>query len=267
MSNVKVMLQNFRAYMPYVQGKYKLRIEDAGNETDILSGVATIVQTMTKDDIVSDVTFTGIDRSSKYNVVSVTYVDPDQKFSNQTVIYPETEAERQVYINRDGGRENKYETTLGGITNYAIAKDFARLIFNKQRRQESCVFTATSRALELEPGDSIRINSNILNFGTDPRRVVSVKINNDMTVDLGCVRNPDDIYPYTRVGEEDAVHASQGTDTIKIIIATYVQVTVIGRTDHAWVRSIKCMMGSASSTATHTVAFGDKFSCSHYWLP
>jgi hypothetical protein len=35
--------------------------------------------------------------------------------------------------------------------------------------------------------------------------VVSVKINNDMTVDLGCVRNPDDIYPYTRVGEEDIV--------------------------------------------------------------
>lgn len=205
MNNVKTMLQNFRAYMPYVQGKYKLRIEDAGNDTDILSGAATIVQTMTKDDIVSDVTFTGIDRSSKYNVVAVTYVDPDQKFSNQTVIYPETEAERQVYINRDGGRENKYETTLGGITNYAIAKDFARLIFNKQRRQESCVFTATSRALELEPGDSIRINSNILNFGTDPWRVVSVKINNDMTVDLGCVRNPDDIYPYTRVGEEDIV--------------------------------------------------------------
>jgi hypothetical protein len=205
MSNVKVMLQNFRAYMPYVQGKYKLRIEDAGNDTDILSGAATIVQTMTKDDIVSDITFTGIDRSSKYNVVSVTYVDPDQKFSNQTVIYPETESERQEYIVKDGGRENKYEVTMGGITNYAIAKDFARLIFNKQRRQESCVFTATSRALELEPGDNIRINSNILNFGTDPWRVVSVKINNDMTVDLGCVRNPDDMYPYARVGEEDIV--------------------------------------------------------------
>ena len=205
MGNVKNMLQNFRAYMPYVQGKYKLRIEDAGNDTDILSGAATIVATFTKDDIVSDVTYTGIEKSSKYNVVAVTYVDPDQKFSNQTVVYPESEAERQIYIDRDGGRENKYEVTMGGITNYAIAKDFARLIFNKQRRQESCVFTATSRALELEPGDCIRIQSNLLNFATDPWRVVSVKINNDMTVDLGCVRNPDDIYPYVRVGEEDIV--------------------------------------------------------------
>jgi len=205
MSNTKTLLQNFRAYMPYVQGKYRLRIEDAGNETDILSGVATIVQTFTKDDIVSDVTFSGIEKSAKYNVVSVTYVDPDQKFSNQTVVYPETEAERQQYINTDGGRENKLEVTFGGITNYAIAKDMARMMFNKSRRQESCTFTASSKALELEPGDNIRIQSNILDFGQDPWRVISVKINNDMTVDIGCVRNPDDIYPHTRVGEEDIV--------------------------------------------------------------
>lgn len=205
MTNTKLMLQNFRAYMPYVQGKYKLRIEDAGNDTDILSGSATIVQTFTKDDIVSDITFNGIEKSAKYNVVTVTYVDPDQKWEPQQVIYPETEAERQIYIDQDGGRENPGQVTLGGITNYAIAKDFARLIFNKQRRQESCVFTATSKALELEPGDCIRIQSNILNFGTDPWRVVSIKINNDMTVDIGAVRNPDDIYPYVRVGEEDIV--------------------------------------------------------------
>lgn len=205
MGNVKTILQNTRMYMPYVQGKYKLKIEDAGNDTDILSGAATIVQTFNKDNIVSDITYQGIDKSSKYNVVAVTYVDPDQKFSNQTVIYPESEADRQIYIDRDGGRENKYEVTLGGITNYAIAKDMARLIFNKQRRQESCYFTATSEALELEPGDNVRIQSNNLNFGTDPWRIISLKINNDMTVDLGCVRNPDDIYPYVRVGQEDYV--------------------------------------------------------------
>jgi hypothetical protein len=205
MANTKNMLMNFRAYMPYVQGKYKLRIEDAGNDTDILSGSATIVQTFTKDDIVSDVTYNGIERSSKYNQVSVTYVDPDQKFSNQQVVYPETEAERQIYIDKDGGRENKQEVTFAGITNYAIAKDMARLLFNKSRRQESVTMTVTSKALELEPGDCIRIQSNILNFGTDPWRIVSFKVNDDMTVDLGCVRNPDDIYPYTRVGEEDVV--------------------------------------------------------------
>lgn len=205
MANTKTLLMGFRAYMPYVQGKYKLRIEDAGDENDILSGAAVIYQTFTKDDIVSNVTYTGIDRGSKYNVVVVSYVDPDQKFSVQQVIYPETEEERQVYIDLDGGRENKLEATFPTLTNYAMAKDMARLLFNKSRRQETCSLTVTSKALELEPGDNIRIQSNILNFGTDPWRIVSFKVNDDMTVDLNCVRNPDDIYPHVRVGEEDIV--------------------------------------------------------------
>lgn len=205
MSNVKTMLMGFRAYMPYIQGKFKLRIEDAGNEYDILSGQAVIYQTITKDDIVGSITYTGIEKSNKYNVVAINYVDPDQKFSVQQVIYPETEEERQIYINQDGGRENKLEATFPTITNYAIAKDMARLLFNKSRRQETCSLTITSKGLELEPGDNIRIQSNILNFGENPWRIVSIKINDDMTVELGCVLNPDDIYPHVRVGEEDIV--------------------------------------------------------------
>jgi hypothetical protein len=218
-ANVKTLLMGFRAYMPYVQGKYKLRIEDAGNETDILSGAATISMTAVTSpylkstytgnvcDIVGNVTYTGIEKSAKYNVVSVSYVDPDQKFSVQQVIYPETEAERQIYIDRDGGRENKLDATFPTLTNYAMAKDMARLLFNKSRRQETCSLTISSEGLELEPGDSIRIQSNVLNFGTDPWRIISLRVNDNMTIDIGCVRNPDDIYPYARVGEEDIVLA------------------------------------------------------------
>ena len=204
-NNTKTLLQGFRAYMPYIQGKYKLKIEDAGNPDDILSGVATIAATFDQDNIQGDVQFTGIDKGSKYTSVTVTYVDPDNKYSTQQVIYPETEEERQTYIVQDGGRENKLDVTFGTITNYAIAKDMARMLFNKGRRQESCTLTVSSQALELEPGDSIRIQSNILDFGTDPWRVISFKLNDDMTVQLACVRNPDDIYPHTRVGEEDIV--------------------------------------------------------------
>lgn len=204
-ANVKTLLMGFRAYMPYIGGRYKLKIEDAGSEYDILSGVAIIVATFNKDNIVGNIQYTGIEKSAKYNVVNVSYVDPDQKFSVQQVIYPETEEERQVYIDKDGGRENKLDVTFPTITNYAIAKDMARLLFNKSRRQETCSLTVTSQGLELEPGDNIRIQSNILNFGTDPWRVVSIKINDNMTVDLGCVRNPDDIYPHARYGEEDIV--------------------------------------------------------------
>ena len=204
-ANVKTLLMGFRAYMPYIQGKYKLKIEDAGNDTDILSGVATIVATFNKDNIQGNVTYTGIEKSAKYNQVAVTYVDPDQKWSNQTVVFPEGETDRQIYIQQDGGRENKLDATFPTITNYAIAKDMARLLFNKSRFQESCSLTVTSQAMELEPGDNIYIQSNLLNFTTTPWRIVSCALNDNMSYDLGCVRNPDTIYPHTRYNEEDVV--------------------------------------------------------------
>ena len=209
-NNVKVLLQQFRAYMPYTQGTYKLKIEDAGHPTDITSGSATISATFTPDNIVGSISYTGIDRSSKYNQVIVTYVDPTTagKFSNQTVVYPETEAERQVYIAQDGNREYKLEITMPGITNYAIAKDMARLMFNKSRYQETCTVTVTSQAFELELGDNIYIQSKVLNFSTTPWRVVSIKYNEDYSFELGCVRNPDFIYPYVTVGEADVVSAT-----------------------------------------------------------
>ena len=217
-NNTKILLAGFRAYMPYVQGKFKLKIEDAGHPTDILSGNATIIAECTSSyvirdasllenqyDIMGDVVFTGIERSAKYNAVVVTYVDPDQKWSNQQVVYPNTEEERQTYITIDGGRENKLEITFGTITNSAIAWDFARMLFNKSRYQETCSLTVSSQGFELEPGDNIRIQSQILDFNDTPWRVITIAYNNDYTFNLGCVRNPDTLYPYTRVGEPDTV--------------------------------------------------------------
>ena len=216
--NVKILLQGFRAYMPFVQGKFKLKIEDAGHPTDILSGVATIIANATSSyqirdesllenqyDIMGDVVYTGIERSAKYSSVIVTYVDPDQKWSNQQVVYPVTEAEQQTYIAIDGGRENKLEATFPTITNSAMAWDMARLLFNKSRYQETCRVRLSSQSFELEPGDNIRIQSQILNFGTTPWRVINIAYNDDYTFDVSCVRNPDSLYPYSRVGEPDVV--------------------------------------------------------------
>ena len=217
-NNVKILLQGMRGYMPYVQGQYKLRIEDAGNATDILSGSATIAAIATTSpataqndigsafvDIMGDITYTGIERSAKYTQVAVTFVDPDQGWSNQQAIWPETEAERQTFVTADGGRENATEVTMGTITNRYMALDMARLIFNKSREQESCTVTVSSRGMELEPGDCITITGTILNFGTTVWRIISLTYNDDYTITLGCVRNPESIYPYTRLNEADTI--------------------------------------------------------------
>lgn len=205
-SNVKTILSNFRGYMPYVQGKYKLKIEDAGHPTDVLSGSAEVVAQFNASNIIGDITYSGIERTSKYNQVVVTWVDPDNKWSNQEVVYPETEAERQQYIAKDGYRENKGTFTASGITNPIMAKDIARVLFWKSRLSDTVSLTVSSQGIELEPGDCIHIAGNILNFNTTyPWRVISSTLNNDMSVTLGCVFIPDYIFPYARWGEPDKV--------------------------------------------------------------
>jgi hypothetical protein len=47
----------------------------------------------------------------------------------------------------------------------------------------------------------------VLNFGTVPWRIVSIKLSNNYTFDLGCVRNPDIIYPYVIPNTPDRVVA------------------------------------------------------------
>ena len=205
LNNTKTMLAGMRAYMPFSQGRYSIKIEDAGNATDILSGVATIVRTFNEDNIVGSITYSTVEKSSKYNAVKVGYVDPDDKWSNQSVVFPEKQSTRQYYLDYDNGRENTLDIFFPTLTNYAMAKDMARLLFNKSRLQEQCSFTADSSALDIEVGDNVYIQSKVLNFSTDPWRVVSINIRNDMNIELGCVKNPDTIYPHTRYGEEDIV--------------------------------------------------------------
>ena len=209
MSNVKTILQGCRSYLPYVQGTYKLKVEDAGNELDITSGAASVVATFTSDNIIGDISWGGVPRDSVYSEYEVTYVDPLNKWATNTVVYPVTEAERISYQTSDGGRVNKGSTTFPTITNYAMAYDMARLLFFKSRYQETLNIKVTSQAMELEPGDNIQVQGNTLNFELGPEaipwRIISIKGNDDMTYDLGCVLNPDVIYPHTRAGERDII--------------------------------------------------------------
>ena len=210
-TNTKLLLQNCRSYLPYSRrGTYMLIVEDAGNPTDILSGSAPIVATFTKDNIQGPITYTGIERTSKYNQVAVTYCDPDQQWTAQTVFVPDTtSAEHATYLAEDGQRYNKGDFTFAWVTNFAMAYDMGRLILQKSRWQDTISLTVTSQGLELMVGDSIYVDSIILKFGTDPNanaipwRIVSTKVNNDYSVTLGCVRNINELYPYVKTTDRD----------------------------------------------------------------
>ena len=190
--NIKQLLQGCRSMMPFVQGKYKVKVEDAGNSTDITSSTVEIAQDLDDDNIIGGIQMASEKKSTKYNKVVVNFVHPDLDFSNQQVIKDQTS---------DFATADNSETLLGEfdfplLTNEAIARDIARIIVLKSRTARTIKFTATQESMNLEPGDVIRITQTIPNLSLKTFRVTGIEINNNMTVTIQAVEHDASLYPY-----------------------------------------------------------------------
>ena len=190
--NIKQLLQGCRSMMPFVQGKYKVKVEDAGNATDITSSTVEIAQDLDDDNIIGGIQMASEKKSTKYNKVVVNFVHPDLDFSNQQVIKDQTS---------DFATADNSETLLGEfdfplLTNEAIARDIARIIVLKSRTARTIKFTATQESMNLEPGDVIRITQTIPNLSLKTFRVTGIEINNNMTVTIQAVEHDASLYPY-----------------------------------------------------------------------
>src|SRR6056300_1318894 len=100
--NVKVFLKGMRGLMPYVQGKFKLIIEN--------SGTATF--TLNEDNIIGGIKLESERKNEKYNRVLINYINPDKNYQADTVVYPETDAEHQTLKTADGGFLQEGNITL-----------------------------------------------------------------------------------------------------------------------------------------------------------
>ena len=190
--NVKALIGGCRGIMPYVQGRYKLKVEDSGNATDITSTAINIAYDVDKDNVIGGITLQGERKDTKFNEVIVNYVDPDLNFSNQQVYY--SVAGDQA---ADDNELLRQEFTFATVTNKAIAQDLAKLIYLKSRSQKSISFSGTQELLQVEVGDIIRVTDTVLGLNLDTFRVVDIKLNLDLTVDIAAVEHDATIYPFT----------------------------------------------------------------------
>ena len=190
--NVKQLLSGCRGIMPYVQGRYKLKVEDGGNATDITSTTVDIAFDVDKNNIIGGITLQGERKDSKFNEVIVNFVDPDLNFSNQQVYYSVNGDQAA-----DGGELLKQEFNFPMLTNKSIAQDIAKLIYEKSRQQTSISFSATQELLQVEVGDIIRVTDSVLNLTDATYRVVDMKLNLDLTVDITAVEHDATVYPFT----------------------------------------------------------------------
>ena len=190
--NVKTMTAGARGIMPFVQGRYKLKVEDGGDPTDITSTTVQIAYDVDSNEIVGGLSLDGERKSTKYNQVIVNYIDPDKGFSNQQVVY-NVAGDQTI----DNDEELSGEFTFHTVTNVAIAYDLAALIYKKSRTQTQVSFTATQELMDVEVGDVIRITDTVLDLSLDTFRVVGIKLRNDGLLDVEVVEHDATIYPFT----------------------------------------------------------------------
>lgn len=164
MTNVKIILQGFRGIMPYQQGKYQLRIEHGGDDTDIAATPSdpAVVLSIDEDSIVGGLNIEGENKESKINRCRVTYVDPYADYQPNEVIWPEDgSAEDTLYLSQDHVRLEK-NITLTTVASREQAIQYAEVYVKRTRSGKIVQFNTTIASSNTTVGDLIRITNNKL---------------------------------------------------------------------------------------------------------
>jgi len=196
--NVKQILSGCRSLLPYVQGRYKLKVEDGGNPTDITSSTVSVAFDVTTEHIVGQISLTGEQKRTKYNQVIVNYVDPTLEFTSQQVYFSTA---GDVAIDDDENLTGEF--TYDMIGNRAIAQDFARMIYDKSRTQRQIKFTATQELYNVEVGDIIRVTDSVLDLDQVTFRVMGMTLNKNFTIGIDAVEHDATIYPHVTTEQRE----------------------------------------------------------------
>jgi len=164
MNNVKMLLSGFRGIMPYQVGKYHLKIEHGGDDTDIAATPTdpATTYTITTDHIVGGVQLQAPSKKNKINRAVLTFVDPEADYQAEQVVYPEDgSADDITFLAEDGIRlEKKY--TFNMITNREQALQMAEVLVKKSRQNQTISFNTTTDPANVSVGDLVRVvNANI----------------------------------------------------------------------------------------------------------
>jgi len=190
MTNVKIILQGFRGIMPYQQGKYQLRIEHGGDDTDIAAtpSAPDVIFTVTEDNIVGGLAIEGENKESKINRCRVTYVDPYADYQPNEVIWPEDgSAEDTQFLSEDHVRLEK-SITLTTVSSREQALQYAEVYVKRTRAGKIVQFNTTIASSNTTVGDLIRIINNKL--GLDGIfRVTDIRIQPTGEAEITCVEH------------------------------------------------------------------------------
>lgn len=191
--NVERMLLGCRGFLPYTQGQYSLKIDQATSS----------ILTLTTDTIIGGLKISGSKKEDRFNRVVVKFPNPETDWQPDQAFWPDAgSTEESTYQAEDGGTLLVDEVDLDGVTNYYSARDIARILVLRSRNGLRVGLKATSEALDLTVGDVVSITHPTPGWTAKPFQVEEVSLNYDGTADLSLIEYDSAIYAYDPANEE-----------------------------------------------------------------
>ena len=193
--NIAEILKTFKASLPFINGKYVVSMEIAGSS----------VMSFDNDNVIGGVSLAYADRSKRLNQVTVKFPNATKSYKEDAVTWPtDASTEYSTYLTEDNNEKLNTEATLSGVTSHAQAIDMAEFMVRDSRKQQIVTFKAQPLAMQLEPNDIITLSTDALGLTNKPYRVRSVRINNDLTVEISAQEYDANVYPWNVTTPEPA---------------------------------------------------------------
>ena len=143
MNNTKRLLQSCRGYLPYIDGKYALKVETAEIPVDQFE--------ITDDMIIGEINIQSADKNAKYNECHIAYADEDNKFESNTFVFKDSTAAAQ------DGEALVLKTSLPTITKLERIRHMAKYMVDRSRKQLIVGLRLTNEGQSIVAGDLVRI--------------------------------------------------------------------------------------------------------------
>lgn len=194
--NVQKILLGCRGFLPYIDGKYSLKIDQ---KTDP-------VLTLDTSKIIGGIQIAGESKKDRFNRVLIKFPNPKAEWQPDQAVWPDAGSQQEAdYLEEDGGELLVDEIDMEMITSFYAARDFARIFLLRSRNALRVQLTATSEAMDLVPSDVVTVNHPTPGWSgsSKPFQVEEMSLNFDGTVDLQLIEYDPSIYSYQAGPTED----------------------------------------------------------------
>jgi len=198
LENVQTMLQNMRSGMPYVQGKFNLKLLDTGHASDPTSQTPVIAYAVTEREIIGGLTIEGKGHRDQYNQVKAVFPNPETNWELDEVVYPEQDSQTDInFLAEDNDKRLVKDISLEGVTNPNIAGDIASIVLLRSRKKKAISFVATAELHNTVVGDVITVTYPSLGLSAAKFRITTHQITADYTVQITALEHDPTVYDFT----------------------------------------------------------------------